>query len=319
MHQSQNNKCSRLWGRPTERVRAWYGGTTTQNCTSNPFGDALACTGGGSLTNPTPLHFTGKERDSESGLDNFGARYDSSSMGRFMSPDPIHMMKQKLTDPQQWNLYTYVRNNPLNLTDPTGLYLVSCPLGDAKCNKAANDFENQRKKDLRSKKRHVRERAAAWGDRGEDNGVNVTFKTAQEVHDAQGHLANGVVQLKKDANGQVHVNATFSESLHGSDLRRTIAHEGSHIEDEVRFLTSMDYSGKFNAAFNMTHYETEFKAYETGAEVKGYSNMGCGSQQCSFGAGPKGYATLDRFLNTNPAYAYNADQLLFDPADYPQH
>lgn len=32
--------------------------------------------------------FTGKERDSESGLDNFGARYDSSSMGRFMSPDP---------------------------------------------------------------------------------------------------------------------------------------------------------------------------------------------------------------------------------------
>src|SRR5262249_15221182 len=33
--------------------------------------------------------FTGKERDTESGLDNFGARYDSSSMGRFMSPDPI--------------------------------------------------------------------------------------------------------------------------------------------------------------------------------------------------------------------------------------
>ena len=32
--------------------------------------------------------FTGKERDSESGLDNFGARYDSSSIGRFMSPDP---------------------------------------------------------------------------------------------------------------------------------------------------------------------------------------------------------------------------------------
>jgi RHS repeat-associated protein len=33
--------------------------------------------------------FTGKERDRESGLDNFGARYDSSSMGRFMSPDPL--------------------------------------------------------------------------------------------------------------------------------------------------------------------------------------------------------------------------------------
>ncbi len=32
--------------------------------------------------------FTGKERDSESGLDNFGARYDSSQYGRFMTPDP---------------------------------------------------------------------------------------------------------------------------------------------------------------------------------------------------------------------------------------
>jgi RHS repeat-associated protein len=64
--------------------------------------------------------FTGKERDPESGLDNFGARYNSSSMGRFMSPDPIFMTKHRLIDPQQWNLYTYVRNNPLKLTDPTG-------------------------------------------------------------------------------------------------------------------------------------------------------------------------------------------------------
>jgi RHS repeat-associated protein len=68
----------------------------------------------------TTHKFTGKERDSESGLDNFGARYDSSQYGRFMTPDPIFMTKHRLVDPQQWNLYAYVRNNPLNLTDPTG-------------------------------------------------------------------------------------------------------------------------------------------------------------------------------------------------------
>src|ERR1051326_4454664 len=62
--------------------------------------------------------FTGKERDSESGLDNFGARYNASSMGRFMSADP---MGGHLEDPQTLNRYSYVRNNPLNLTDPTGL------------------------------------------------------------------------------------------------------------------------------------------------------------------------------------------------------
>jgi RHS repeat-associated protein len=37
----------------------------------------------------TPPRFTGKERDPESGLDNFDARYNSSSMGRFMTPDPL--------------------------------------------------------------------------------------------------------------------------------------------------------------------------------------------------------------------------------------
>jgi RHS repeat-associated protein len=68
--------------------------------------------------------FTGKERDSESGLDNFGARYNSSSMGRFMSPDDP-FADQDSRDPQSWNLYSYVRNNPLNDTDPTGNACVS--------------------------------------------------------------------------------------------------------------------------------------------------------------------------------------------------
>ena len=53
-----------------------------QVCTSLPFGDGLACNSYSSNVN----HFTGKERDFESGLDNFGARYNASSMGRFMSP-----------------------------------------------------------------------------------------------------------------------------------------------------------------------------------------------------------------------------------------
>jgi RHS repeat-associated protein len=68
--------------------------------------------------------FTGKERDQESGLDYFGARYNSSSMGRFMSPDPGWFLQADLTNPQTWNQYSYVLNNPLRFIDPTGLECV---------------------------------------------------------------------------------------------------------------------------------------------------------------------------------------------------
>jgi RHS repeat-associated protein len=63
--------------------------------------------------------FTGKERDAETGLDYFGARYYSSPQGRFTSPDKP-LLDQHIEDPQSWNLYAYARNNPLIYIDPTG-------------------------------------------------------------------------------------------------------------------------------------------------------------------------------------------------------
>src|SRR5271170_5868898 len=68
----------------------------------------------------TDYKFTGKERDSESGLDNFGARYDASTMGRFMTPDPL-MASATVRNPQTWNRYAYALNNPLRYVDPTGM------------------------------------------------------------------------------------------------------------------------------------------------------------------------------------------------------
>jgi RHS repeat-associated protein len=67
---------------------------------------------------------TGKERDTESGNDYFGARYYASSMGRFMSPDwsdsPSAVPYAHLENPQSLNLYSYVLNNPLRGTDADG-------------------------------------------------------------------------------------------------------------------------------------------------------------------------------------------------------
>jgi RHS repeat-associated protein len=81
--------------------------------------------------------FTGKERDSESGNDYFGARYYASTMGRFMSPDwsstPAAIPFAHPADPQTLNLYSYVVNNPLNRTDPTGHNWFCTSGGNANC------------------------------------------------------------------------------------------------------------------------------------------------------------------------------------------
>jgi RHS repeat-associated protein len=68
--------------------------------------------------------FTGKERDSETGLDYFGARYYSNGLGRFITPDwaakATAVPYAEFADPQSLNLYTYVRNVPTTRVDADG-------------------------------------------------------------------------------------------------------------------------------------------------------------------------------------------------------
>lgn len=77
---------------------------------------------------------TGKERDAETGLDYFGARYFSGAQGRFTSPDSPSY--SKLSYPQTWNLYAYAVNNPLAYVDPTGHDIV-CANNAEQCQKDA--------------------------------------------------------------------------------------------------------------------------------------------------------------------------------------
>lgn len=105
----------------TERARVTNSGTLCQTITSQPFGDNEQISGN---CYPSSAFFTGKERDAESGLDNFGARYMSSNIGRFMSPDysdtPDPVPFGDLSNPQSLNLYSYASNNPLSFSDPDG-------------------------------------------------------------------------------------------------------------------------------------------------------------------------------------------------------
>lgn len=101
----------------------------------------------------TRVRFTGQERDSFTSFDYMHARFYGSSIGRFMRPDPIN---GNPADPQSWNLYAYVRNNPVNATDPTGLTIMFTFEGeDASTNnpefkeniQQLQDIENSTEKD----------------------------------------------------------------------------------------------------------------------------------------------------------------------------
>ena len=91
-----------------------------------PFGEELyAGTGGrtvaqGYAGDGIRQQFTQKERDVETGLDYFGARYYRNLLGRFTSVDPL-IASGRTSLPQSWNRYAYTLNNPVRFIDPDGL------------------------------------------------------------------------------------------------------------------------------------------------------------------------------------------------------
>jgi RHS repeat-associated protein len=81
---------------------------------------------------PGPAFFTGQDRDTESNLDHFLFRQYNSTQGHWTTPDPAGTAAVDMTNPQTWNRYAYVGNNPMSRVDPYGLYcaLAVGPTGD---------------------------------------------------------------------------------------------------------------------------------------------------------------------------------------------
>src|SRR6185437_4641583 len=106
----------------TERMRTTASGSSCETIVSLAFGDGEATTG--SCSDASPMHFTGKQSDPESGLDDFDARYYSSQWGRFISADwsavPVPVPYANFTNPQTLNLYAIVADNPGTFVDLTG-------------------------------------------------------------------------------------------------------------------------------------------------------------------------------------------------------
>jgi RHS repeat-associated protein len=210
---------------------------------------------------------TGKERDAESGLDDFGARYYSSAMGRFTSPDPL-LNSGKPWDPQSWNRYSYVRNNPLARIDPTGLYDLNntCGANDSKCNKQFNQHAKDLKNglsNLQNQLKNVKDPAQkarleaslkALGTEGDHNGVNVGFGATK------GGGAGETTPVYNGEGAKETYNVTLDPSKLSSQNDYAIAgaHEGTHVDDINTMLANP-------AGGALSDFSLEYRGYQTSA------------------------------------------------------
>jgi RHS repeat-associated protein len=152
--------------------------TSSSNCAANPCFSRY--------------RYTGKERDTESGNDYFGARYYASSMGRFMSPDPSGLTYANPYNPQSLNLYAYVLNNPLKNIDPTGLDCVYLSDDAKSIEEVDADSDTSESDCAASGGTHVVGGLVGYGSTDPDGTLNEFFSNAYgtQYHDYPDFIAN---------------------------------------------------------------------------------------------------------------------------------
>jgi RHS repeat-associated protein len=209
----------------------------------------------------------GKERDAETGLDYFGARYFSAAQGRFASPDPL-LNSGRPWEPQSWNRYAYVLNNPLRFTDPIGLWEWDASLGGSYSDIQLKEHYKKKeakqilslRKDIRnsiskldkSKDPVLQAAGAAYGTEGVANGISIAMGPVTKGAAAQfefsgfdGDHAKGTVRVP--------------EGMGENSLFTNLAHEGTHASNaQAAAFTSMYSEG---GVLTFTRYATEMNGY----------------------------------------------------------
>ena len=210
--------------------------------------------------------FTSKERDNETELDYFGARYFSSRQGRFISVDPLGA-SAIISDPQSFNRYTYVLNNPLKYIDPDGL--------DAQ--NPWNDLSDEERKRLASKFTTVKdasnpttEELTAAG-QAFNNKVQVTNKDGsvnEELTNSNvASVQNFVTSLSGDSNVWNQITSIDKVSTTGNGRQSDI---NFSVRNREEFFDALrQTSGQFgNRRF--FYIGTELLRHEFSAREIGY-------------------------------------------------
>lgn len=240
------------------RLEVNYQGTVVKRHDNMPFGEELyAGIGDYDIRSQANGYlgadcvrqkFGSKERDAETGLDYFEARYFASVQGRFTGVDPydINFERQNTPDereanavfanyavqPQHWNHYTYALNNPLRYVDPDGLLEYEAELLGKKIK--INISDKLSETDQQNIKKQI------------DAGIKIINDSADKLTDQQKSIIKNVnrINVRDDIARSYTIESTGTYNVVKSDLinstggyastaswfASTIAHEGMHIE-----------------------------------------------------------------------------------------
>ena len=240
------------------------------------------------------------------------ARYYSSTLGRFLSPDPLDGLQ---SFPQSWNRYAYAHNNPLKYIDPTGKYVfAACTGSDERCQADRSAFEQARQQDLQSGDQAVHNAAAAYGDPGQENGVTVAFGSP-----APGSAGETRAFPQAHDNGTVTLtaNVLIQSGLRGLSLNSVVGHEGQHVSDAQGFIATFGSDSSKQAGVtwdiskNLTNRQTETNAYHITQSILASSKQSAsfGCKACVLGAAARTPADVNLAITrilTNPTGPYAA-------------
>lgn len=247
------------------------------------LGSRAGITGYAGSNDQTRQKFTGYERDDETGLDFAQARYFGSMQGRFLSPDPSYG-SANYGNPQSWNRYVYVSNNPLRFTDPSGLYEFdssATPEERQFFNDSISDLKDLRDTYAKDSKQYKRlsKILDAYGEEGK-GGPTIYFGLPS-TKGASAEVSSGFqATIEFTENGKT-IYSFIASPIVVFDLSnglsvRTVAHEGQHLSDFYDFYSSLYIGEKLSDIsddVNITSFETEDRAYEIAQLLSLHQNI----------------------------------------------
>ena len=203
-------------------------GVNCQTLAYDEYGNLSAASSGTGAA----YRFSGRRFDPETGLYYYRARYYTPQLGRFMQFDPIGS-KDDL------NLYAYVYNDPVDRTDPSGLWTCDMVHQESRCMQVAAGLGRARAAEAnmtnRLQRARMQEVLKLWGKFG-DKGVNVKFASGMD-HPADTTLAadQKSVDVTVSTDSLDHTNANQRASI-------IVAHEGEHGVDILAIAKTGDYA-----------------------------------------------------------------------------